>query len=376
MFGGRFSQVAPKTAPAKKVNLEKTPHGASQNRKHAPAREKKSVNRQKRGHSSARSIRMSSKSMVLESAWQKKRPRYGEKMKPRKRRQFLIKSARAMFGFSLLSLAGCSTASRKPTASRDVFMESLVSDWEQAIPQWLQETKVPGVSIAIIRYGKLAWRRGFGVEDTGTNKPVDNKSVFAACSNTKPVFAYAVAKLCEKGVMDLDTPLTRYTSERIIPDPRLEMITARHVLTHTTGFPNWRQEPEPLTLQFTPGEKYQYSGEGFSYLQSVVTRLTGKSFEVFMRDNILVPFGMTSSRCSWDMAYARQLAKPHDKAGKRIPGKYFTLPSAEEKARNLDRYGAAACLMTTPTDYAKFLLEILNPKPADAFRLSETGLRE
>src|SRR5687768_6330811 len=133
-----------------------------------------------------------------------------KKMKPRKRREFLIDGGRTVLGFSLLSLAGCSTASRKLTASRDVFLESLVADWEEAIPQWLHETKVPGVSIAIVRNGKLAWRRGFGVEDTGTNKPVENKTVFAACSNTKPLFAYAVAKLCETGVMDLDTPLTKY----------------------------------------------------------------------------------------------------------------------------------------------------------------------
>jgi len=99
---------------------------------------------------------------------------------------------------------------------------------------------MPAVSIAIIRGGKLAWRRAFGVKDRGTNEPVDNDSVFAACSDTKPVFAYGVLKLCEKGVLNLDTPLTKYTSRRITADPRIELITARHVLNHTTGFPNWR----------------------------------------------------------------------------------------------------------------------------------------
>src|SRR6185436_485265 len=120
------------------------------------------------------------------------------------RRQFLIESGRTVLGSSLLSLAGCSTA------PKDVFLEALVADWEKGIPQWLQESKLPGVSIALIRDGKLAWQRGFGVKDTGTNEPVDNETVFAACSDTKPVFAYAVMKLCEKGLLNLETPLTKY----------------------------------------------------------------------------------------------------------------------------------------------------------------------
>jgi len=234
---------------------------------------------------------------------------------------------------------------------------------------------MPGVSIALIRDGKLAWQRGFGVKDTGTNEPVDNETVFAACSDTKPVFAYAVMKLCEKGMMNLDTPLTKYTSKRLLADPRLDLITARHVLNHTTGFPNWRNGKE-LKIEFTPGEKYQYSGEGFSYLQSVVEQVSGQPFEDFMRTNILVPFGMTSSQFGFDVANPPQLAKPHDPAGKRMAEKYYKLPSAAEKAEGLATYGAAAMLMTTPSDYAKFLLEIVNPKPPDAFRLNEASRQE
>jgi CubicO group peptidase (beta-lactamase class C family) len=234
---------------------------------------------------------------------------------------------------------------------------------------------MPAASIAIIRGGKLAWRRAFGVKDKGTNEPVDNDSVFAACSDTKPVFAYGVLKLCEKGVLNLDTPLTKYTSRRVTTDPRVELITARHVLSHTTGFPNWRQAPE-LPIEFTPGSKNQYSGEGFSYLQSVVVEITGKSFEDFMHNDILKPLGMTSSRVNWDMDYVKRIAKPHDENGKRIAGKFYTLPTAAESAEGITRYGAAATLMTTPSDYAKFLLEFLNPKPADNFRLTEASRKE
>lgn len=282
------------------------------------------------------------------------------------RRQFIVESGRVSLGLSAL-LSGCS-------GTRDSFLESQVAAWEAGIPQWLKEARMPAVSIAIVRDGKLAWQRAFGVKDTGTGEPVDNDSLFAACSNTKPVFAYGVLKLCERGVLNLETPLTKYTKRRITKDPRIELITARHVLNHTTGFPNWRQGTD-LPIEFTPGEKKQYSGEGFSYLQSVVEEITGQSFDAFMRDNILTPLGMASSRIVAGLDYAK-IAKPHDENGKRLPGKYYTPPSPAEQAEGIARYGAAAMLMTTPADYARFLLEFLNPKPADNFRLNEASRAE
>ena len=226
----------------------------------------------------------------------------------------------------------------------------------------------------LIDDGKVIWQREFGVKDAASKAPVEKDTVFAACSNTKPVFAYAVAKLCEKGVMDLDTPLTKYTSRRFLEgDPRLDLITTRHVLTHSTGFPNWRNGRE-LTIQFTPGTRAQYSGEGFSYLQSVVQEVTRQPFAEFMRINILEPFGMTSSRIVGDESYKRRMARGHDQNGK--PIEQGPPQTAEKAAEDLAIYGAAAALSTTTADFAKFMIEILDPKPADAFRLSASGLRE
>jgi CubicO group peptidase (beta-lactamase class C family) len=95
-----------------------------------------------------------------------------------------------------------------------------------------------------------------------------------------------------------------------------------------------------------------------------------------MLDNILTPLGMTSSRITWDLKSVGQIAKPHDENGKRYAGKYYTPATAAEQAEGIARYGAAAMLMTTPTDYAKFLLEFLNPKPADNYRLSAASRNE
>lgn len=177
-------------------------------------------------------------------------------------------------------------------------------------------------------------------------------------------------KLCERGTISLDTPLTRYTSERFLEgDPRLDLITARHVLTHTSGFQNWRSDKEPLRIHFTPGEKYLYSGEGYSYLQSVVTHVTGQPIEAYMRANLFAPFGMTSSGYVWREAFAKRMARPHDRVGKPLENKKSTL-------EGVARYASSGALLTTPTDYAKFMIEIIDPKPSDAFRLGHASLRE
>ena len=128
-----------------------------------------------------------------------------------------------------------------PTARPDRRSAALIADLEQRIPRALAEHNVPGLSIALVRASQLVWQRGFGMADAASKLPVDAGTIFEAQSMSKPVFAYAVLKLCEAGVLALDTPLTTYTPERPVSgDPRMDFITARHVLSHTTGFQNWR----------------------------------------------------------------------------------------------------------------------------------------
>jgi CubicO group peptidase (beta-lactamase class C family) len=289
-------------------------------------------------------------------------------------------------------LVGCSRERKEAAGLRDASWQGLTSDLERQITQLMEAAQVPGLSIAIIKDAQLFWRRGFGVKDNRSKAPVDNDTVFEAASTSKPLFAYAVMKLCEKGVMDLDTPLTRYTSERFLEgDPRLDLITARHVLSHTSGFPNFRSDEEPLKIQFTPGDKWSYSGEGYSYLQSVVTHLIGgranindcarfeaglkvcasePSIDEFMKASILVPFGMTSSGYLWNDAIEHHMARGHDEKGK--PSDSDRRPTGP----SLARYGMVGGLCTTPTDYSKFLIEIIDPKPSDAFRLSRRSREE
>jgi CubicO group peptidase (beta-lactamase class C family) len=259
---------------------------------------------------------------------------------------------------------------------------------EQKIPRLLEQNKVPGLSMAIIKNAKIAWLGTFGVRDRTSGAPVEPSTVFEAASMSKPPFAYVVMKLREKGTLDLDVPLRKYTSERFLnDDSRLSLITARHVLSHTGGFQNWRSASEPIRIQFTPGEKWSYSGEGYYYLQTVVTHLTGHTdrqncsryeagmevcatdFGQYMEANLLKPFGMNSSGYVWTEAIGKQFARPHDREGR-------ALATPKPRATEVARYGAAGGLLTTATDYAKFLIEVMQSKKSDAFRLSEASLRE
>ena len=310
-----------------------------------------------------------------------------------RRREFLVESSRAALSFSLLPLVARAPGNQKSAGLKDGTSEkTLIADLEKQIPKLMEKAKVPGLSIVIIKDAKLFWRRGFGIKDSVSKEPVDNDTVFELASVSKTVFAYAVMKLCEKGVMNLDTPLTKYTSERFLEgDPRLHRITARHVLSHTSGFQNWRTEEEPLKIHFTPGEKWSYSGEGYSYLQSVVTHLIGgqvnpkdcakfeagvevcatePSIDAYMKANVLDPFGMASSGYLWNDTMENHMARGHDPEGK--PTGLNRKPTGPAVAR----YAAAGGLCTTPTDYAKFLIELIDPKPSDAFRLKKETLQE
>jgi CubicO group peptidase (beta-lactamase class C family) len=308
----------------------------------------------------------------------------------RSRRRFFTECGRAALGLPFLSLAGClrqesTTPIPTDTVGSTGNWDALIADLEKQLPALLsQATTVPAVSMALVADAKLRWRGAFGVKDFASKAPVDHDTIYEAGSVSKTVFAYAVLKLCERGLLSLDTPLTKYTSDRYLEgDPRLDLITARHVLSHTTGFQNWRSSKEPLAIHFSPGARWDYSGEGYSYLQSVVTHLSGHvdpnrcrtfedhlrvcatDFDAYMRANLFAPFGMTSS----GYLYQEGMARPHDDKGRM---------NADRKATAIEaaRYGSAGELHTTPTDYARFLIELMDPKPSDAYRLTAATLKE
>jgi CubicO group peptidase (beta-lactamase class C family) len=132
---------------------------------------------------------------------------------------------------------------------------------EQAMPSLMAQASVPGVSVAVVSAGAVAWRAGFGTLRAGSGEAVTPESPFQAASLSKPVFAYAVLGLVQQRALNLDVPLSQYVSEPFVEDDQLrERVTARHVLSHTTGWPNWRPRGEALHREAVPGERFGYSG--------------------------------------------------------------------------------------------------------------------
>ncbi len=239
----------------------------------------------------------------------------------------------------------------------------------------------PGLAIGLVRERQLFWQRGFGVTDRTTGTPVHDGTIFEVGSMSKPVFASVVLQLHDDGVLDLDTPLITYMPGRIVAnDARADLITARHVLSHTSGLPNWRSGDEPLALQFAPGDRWLYSGEAYYYLQSVVTHLTGRvsrnvcgtyeagvvvcasDIDAFIRARLLVPLGMTSSGYVWNGTLAERSARPHDARGS-------AMTKAHPNAADAARYASGGGLHTTLRDYARFVIAILESQPDARLRL-------
>jgi len=224
----------------------------------------------------------------------------------------------------------------------------ITAQLERDIPPMMSEASVPGLSIALVKDGQVAWQHAFGVKDAKTKEPVTDTTVFEAASLSKPVFAYAVLKLADSGKFDLDKPLNQYLpgDYDVGPDPRLSQITARRVLSHTTGFPNWRDST--LKIFFTPGEKFSYSGEGFVYFSKVIEHITGETFNDFMTRMVFEPLGMASSSYVWRASYDALKISRHNTVGE---------PTPQNKPAKAN---AAASLHTTAGDYARFIAAVLN----------------
>jgi CubicO group peptidase (beta-lactamase class C family) len=227
---------------------------------------------------------------------------------------------------------------------------------DEITPPLMEEWKVPGVSVALIEDFRVTWTGQYGVKTATDPRPVTAETIFEAASMSKPAYAYVVMHLVKEGIVDLDTPLVEYLGRDYLEDePLHRKMTARMVLSHTTGFPNWRPGGRrgggPIPVYFEPGSQFRYSGEGFLFLQTALEELTGMSAEERARKYLFEPLGMKTSSYVWREDFAGKAAAGHTEAGE-IP----------ERARSLYRTpNTAFTLYTTPSDYALFLIEMMQP---------------
>jgi len=249
-----------------------------------------------------------------------------------------------LFLFNLLT----ATNNNQTTKSNSQIQNTIIQNLRKQIPNMMKQVDVPGLSIAVIQNGEIAWMSGFGVTQIGTTDSVTEKTMFEAGSLSKPVFAYAVLQLVDQELLDLDKPLTNYLPASYISDEKVNQITARMVLNHTSGLPLWWPQEGELQIHFTPGEKFSYSSEAFVYLQHVVEQITNHSLEVFIEKQVFVPLEMHNSSFIWKNDFENNIARGHN---------IFVIPEEPWK-RNIAN--AASSIYTTSEDYAKFMIAVIN----------------
>ncbi|MEM6804154.1 MAG: serine hydrolase domain-containing protein [Bacteroidota bacterium] len=258
----------------------------------------------------------------------------------------------------ILFIVNCSQVSDKIEAYPGYDISE--SEMEEYLMGKMEDFDIPGMSIAFINEGKVVSHKVYGYAHREENKSVDEKTIFEAASLSKPLFVYFVMKYVEAGKLDLDKPLYEFLPyPDIADDERYKQITARMVLSHRSGFPNWRGDyPEnKLFIQFDPGTDYFYSGEGYQYLAKVLKEIDNtdwEGLETNFQKLVAEPLGMEHTVFIQD-AYAQEhKAEPYDKDGEWIS------PDRDGERELRFQFIAPASIHTEALDFSKWLIALMN----------------
>jgi CubicO group peptidase (beta-lactamase class C family) len=282
--------------------------------------------------------------------------------------------------FSLLPLACClASAHAAPSGPADRIEQGLLPAQvlqgspmpAVALADEMRRLHVPGVSIAVLHDGKIAWAKGYGVSSPG-GAAITPATLFQAASLSKPVTAVAAMRMVQDGVLTLDKPANGYLTHWKLPtEGGGDAVTVRQLLSHTAGtsvggFPGYAPgAPVPTLLQVLdgvkpavteavrvttpPGQEWRYSGGGYTVLQQLMTDADKQPFDKLMAQRVLRPMGMGRSSFTQPASAAMlaRAAMPHDGNGKPYPTGPWTHPEL-----------AAAGLWSTPSDLAAFLISL------------------
>lgn len=220
---------------------------------------------------------------------------------------------------------------------------------------------VTGLSVAVIHHDKMVYQHSFGIKNMNNRQPMDPQTIQYAASFTKPVFSYIFLQLVDKGIFELDKPIYLYLKKPINEYPKFQdladqedgfrKITSRMILSHSSGLPVLRyMYGDKLTLIADPGRKFYYSNEGMNLLGFIVEEYTGKTLETLAQELVFAPLGMTSTGMVWHKEFDQNFAMGHD-------SKDTVLGAQKRKEAR-----AAGSMVTTTTDYAKFLIALQQKK--------------
>ncbi|MGD1947293.1 MAG: serine hydrolase domain-containing protein [Croceivirga sp.] len=238
------------------------------------------------------------------------------------------------------------------TFSIDLFSQGVTIPPYESLLVELSQSGVPAIGVGVIENGKLT--KNIVVGELAKGFPAQKDAIFDTASITKSITTLLTMRLVSLGLFDLDEPLFSYWIDPdVINHPYSKLITARHILGHTTGFKNWRylEEDGKLKFHFEPGEKVQYSGEGCEYLKEALSRKLGQPFEDLVSKYVFSTYDMTSSHVIWnDNIDHSKIAIAHN-----IEREPYFFDVEERKSSS-----AADNFLTTVEDLGSFGISVLN----------------
>jgi CubicO group peptidase (beta-lactamase class C family) len=259
----------------------------------------------------------------------------------------------------LLAMATASLALAQPsTVARLDGSTISMAEIDATMARLMKAAEVTGAAIAVFHNGKVEFLKAYGFRDQEKNLPLTVDSVVSAASISKVAFAYLAMELVDDGVLDLNKPVYQYLPKSLpdypkysdlANDPRYKRITARMLLSHTSGFANWRwmEDDRKLKIHFEPGSRYAYSGEGIDLLQLVVETITNQPLEELMRDRVFRPLGMTRTSTLWQERFESDYANGYDEYERSVGAHRWT------------RSDAAGSMQTTIRDQSLFLQAVM-----------------
>jgi CubicO group peptidase (beta-lactamase class C family) len=254
----------------------------------------------------------------------------------------------------LFLFAGCATKNDDDIESH-IGLGSISKDAiDNFLASKMEKLKIPGLSIAVINKGKVVHQKTMGYADVEEKLPITRETIFEGASLSKSVFAFFVMTYVEEGRLSLDKPLYEYLPyDDIDHDDRYKKITARMVLSHRSGFPNWRRDEADgnLKIKFEPGTQYHYSGEGYQYLAMVLRHIEGTDWaglEAAFQNRVAKPLGLENT-VFIQTPYTREYkAQAYDEEGKRIGG----IDNSE--------FGAGYSIHSESIDFSKWMIAVMD----------------
>ncbi|WP_281986877.1 serine hydrolase domain-containing protein [Aquimarina aggregata] len=268
-----------------------------------------------------------------------------------------------------ISLTSCSTQNKAIQNKESINLKNFkgIIVPTDSINSFLQskmiEQNIPGLSIAIINDGKVVYHKTSGYANKEKKLPVTNKTIFEGASMSKSVFASFVMTYVEEGKLDLDKPLYQYLPYSDIEhDDRYKKITSRIVLSHRSGFPNWREneKDKKLIIKFEPGTSYEYSGEGYQYLAMVLKHIEGTDWnglEAAFQKRIAKPLGLEHTTFIEDDYALENKAQPY-----KNNGDWIDLKNDYWYKKDKGVFVPAASIRSEPIDFSKWMIGMMNKK--------------